>query len=284
MSIDTQPPRLSATLPAPELSAASPAPEQSGWDEPSGATARGTLIVLAGRGEAAGVYERFGRRIAADAYRVRVIADATLDVAHSRALVADLLADATLPEPKVLVGSDAGAALALAVLGDPTVRVAAAVLAGLPFGDTVETLAVNATATEEAEVRSACPVHRRTLADPSLVTIGALARPLPGSLTGPLIRGGGGPHPIRVPVLAIHGDADAIAPVERALALYRSLPGARILTISAGRHDALNDVSHRSVAAAIVLFLERVRLATASPDAGAELTSALPRVLNVDGF
>lgn len=41
------------------------------WDEPEGLAARGTLIVLAGRGEHGGVYERFGRRLAFDAYRVR---------------------------------------------------------------------------------------------------------------------------------------------------------------------------------------------------------------------
>ena len=45
------------------------------WDEPEGIAPRGTLVVLPGRGEHGGVYERFGRRIAADGYRVRALAD-----------------------------------------------------------------------------------------------------------------------------------------------------------------------------------------------------------------
>ena len=43
------------------------------WDEPAGGTPRGTLIVLPGRGETAASYERFGRRLGADAYKVRLV-------------------------------------------------------------------------------------------------------------------------------------------------------------------------------------------------------------------
>jgi alpha-beta hydrolase superfamily lysophospholipase len=248
------------------------------WNEPAGATARGTVIVLAGRGEAAGVYERFGRRISADAYQVRVVADATTDVEGARAQVAELLSDTTLPQPTVLVGSDAGAALALTLLPHAPARLSAAVLVGLPIGSD------DGSGVDDAEVRSACPVHRRTLSDPRLVTAGALSRPLPESLASALTRPAGAHSAVRVPVLAIHGDADTVAPAPEALTFYRSLPGARILTISGGKHDALNDVSHRSVAAAIILFLERVRLATATTATvdGDDRPDALPRVL-LDG-
>ena len=37
------------------------------------------------------------------------------------------------------------------------------------------------------------------------------------------------------------------------------LSGAQTAVIAGGRHDILNDVTHRSVAATIVLFLERLR-------------------------
>ncbi|MFI0507495.1 hypothetical protein ACH3WN_32360 [Streptomyces albogriseolus] len=56
----------------------SPQPVRA-WDEPEGIAPHGTLVVLPGRGEHGGVYERFGRRIAADGYpawQVRV-GDAT---------------------------------------------------------------------------------------------------------------------------------------------------------------------------------------------------------------
>ncbi len=39
------------------------------WSEPEGVAPRGTLIVIPGRGEGPELYERFGRRIAGDAYR-----------------------------------------------------------------------------------------------------------------------------------------------------------------------------------------------------------------------
>jgi hypothetical protein len=44
------------------------------WNEPDGLIARGTVIVIPGRGELPTVYERFGRRLAGDAYRVRAVA------------------------------------------------------------------------------------------------------------------------------------------------------------------------------------------------------------------
>jgi pimeloyl-ACP methyl ester carboxylesterase len=231
------------------------------WNEPAGLTARGTLIVLTGRGEAAGVYERFGRRLSADSYRVRVVEDATRDIAVARSQVSALLADDALPEPKVLIGSDSGAALAAVILAESGAGIAGAVLVGLPAVTTGASVTELDAPVDDAELRSACPLHRRTLADPTLVTAGALTRPLPrelaDALAGALAHLGSG----TVPLLAVHGEADAVSPVTTALDAYRSLAGAQILTISGGRHDALNDVSHRSVAAAVVQFLERVRLA-----------------------
>ena len=41
-----------------------------GWNEPDGLIPRGTVIVIPGRGELPALYERFGRRLAADAYRI----------------------------------------------------------------------------------------------------------------------------------------------------------------------------------------------------------------------
>jgi alpha-beta hydrolase superfamily lysophospholipase len=51
--------------------------------------------------------------------------------------------------------------------------------------------------------------------------------------------------------------SDAIADAREQ---YRRAPAAQLVSIAAGRHDALNDLTHRTVAATIVLFLERLRL------------------------
>src|SRR4051794_9704965 len=99
------------------------------WDEPEGIAPRGTVIVLSGRGESAASYGRLGRRISADAYKVRVVEIDLDDPAATRGRDEELLEDTALPAPRVLLGSDAGATLATALL-DP-LPVDAAVLAGL---------------------------------------------------------------------------------------------------------------------------------------------------------
>jgi hypothetical protein len=61
------------------------------WNEPDGLIPRGTVIVIPGRGELPTVYERFGRRLAGDAYRVRAVADPVADAELARAQISGLL-------------------------------------------------------------------------------------------------------------------------------------------------------------------------------------------------
>jgi len=72
-------------------------PDVAEWNEPERIAARGTVIVIPGRGEHPGIYERFGRRIAADGYRARAVSDPTPDVARTRDQVHTLLAADTPP-------------------------------------------------------------------------------------------------------------------------------------------------------------------------------------------
>jgi hypothetical protein len=87
------------------------------WNEPDGLIPRGTVVVIPGRGETPAVYERFGRRLAGDAYRVRAVADPALDAGLARAQISGFLADSSLPAPRVLAGSDTGALFAIMVAG-----------------------------------------------------------------------------------------------------------------------------------------------------------------------
>jgi alpha-beta hydrolase superfamily lysophospholipase len=64
---------------------------------------------------------------------------------------------------------------------------------------------------------------------------------------------------IAVPVLAFHGAADTVSPLSEAAALLSAVPDIELIETVDGLHDALNDQSHRSVAASIVLWLERLR-------------------------
>jgi alpha-beta hydrolase superfamily lysophospholipase len=101
------------------------------WNEPDGLMPRGTVVVIPGRGEVPAVYERFGRRLAADAYRVRAVADPSVDAGLARAQISGFLADSSLPAPRVLAGSDTGALFAITLAGSgPGAGVDALVLAG----------------------------------------------------------------------------------------------------------------------------------------------------------
>lgn len=216
------------------------------WDEPDGMTPRGTLILLPGRGETPASYARFGRRLAADAYKVRYVDLDPADPGPARATVEKLLADPSLPKPLVLAGTDAGATLAAMLIDD--VDADAAVIAGLALPGAAATGSWE----EQLDARTACPTHRQVITGDRAFDRGALDDRLPwADLTAP--------DPAKS-VLVLHGTADVITPAAQVVALYGTAARARVRLVDDGRHDILNDLSHRSVAATIVLFLESLRL------------------------
>jgi len=221
------------------------------WNEPDGIAARGTLVVIPGRGERPELYERFGRRISADGYRVRAVADPVQD---EELTIAQVLAETTGPGPHVLVGSDTGALFAagLVVSGDVT-EVDALVLAGLPATDGG---VAPGSWDGELDARTACPTHRARLEGPAL-SRGALYKPVPEGWTerADLTH-------VPQPVLGLHGAGDQVSPLAAARARYAAAPRAELVSITGGRHDALNDATHRTAAATVVMFLERLRLGT----------------------
>jgi alpha-beta hydrolase superfamily lysophospholipase len=66
-------------------------------------------------------------------------------------------------------------------------------------------------------------------------------------------------------VLCLHGTADPVSPLADARERYAQAPRAELVSIAGGVHDVLNDATHRTVAATIVLFLERLRLGAELP-------------------
>lgn len=225
--------------------------EQS-WDEPAGATPRGTLVLLPGRGETPASYQRFGWRLAADAYKVRFVDAGPDNLTRARAGVEKLLADETLPSPKVLIGADTGATFAAMLVND--LPVDAVVVAGIALPGEVAISSWD----QELDARTACPVHRQILSGDGDFHRGEFGIPLPWTdveLSEPA-----------KPVLVLHGTADAVTASQDAIARYSGSEQVRVRLVDGGRHDILNDVSHRSVAATIVLFLESLRLAPDLPD------------------
>jgi pimeloyl-ACP methyl ester carboxylesterase len=221
------------------------------WNEPDGLIPRGTAVVIPGRGELPTVYERFGRRLAGDAYRVRVVADPVVDAGLARAQISGLLADPSLPAPRVLAGSDTGALFAIMLARSGLgAAVDALLLAGLPAtpqaGSAVSW-------EEELDARTFCPTHRGRLTA-SAVRRGALYEPIPADWLERADLDGLG-----IPILGIHGSDDPISTLGQVRDRYAAAAPAELVSITAGRHDVLNDQTHRTVAAVVVLFLERIR-------------------------
>ncbi|WP_235486664.1 lysophospholipase, partial [Frankia sp. AvcI1] len=261
--------------------APAPAPTIAAWDNPPAVAPRGTIILVVGRGEHPGVYERFGTRIAFDGYRVRVVGDPTADADAVTADIRTLLSDPDLPAPRVLAGSDAGAAFVAALVATGTVQADALLLVGLPPADAdasagtaapadATSIAAGATGTgtgatgagatrtgatgagdedgegegrwaAELAARTACPTHQARLsADPHLRR-GGLDTPVP-----PAWLADGDLGRVDLPVLGLHGTADLVSPLGQARARYAAAPRAELVTIDGGRHDALNDATHRT--------------------------------------
>jgi pimeloyl-ACP methyl ester carboxylesterase len=201
------------------------------WAQPEGLNPRGTVVLIPGRGEQPGVYERFGRRLAADAYRVHAVASPVGDPEATVEQIGGLLAE---PGPFVLAGSDTGALFAAGLVASGRILADALVLAGLPAG-------------------------------PEAGADGALYEPVPdGWAEAAALKA------VNVPVLGLHGAADPVSALAAAREKYAAAPQAELVSLAGGRHDAFNDITHRTAAATIVLFLERLRLAAGSA-ADAEL-------------
>jgi alpha-beta hydrolase superfamily lysophospholipase len=226
------------------------------WTEPEGLNPRGTIIVVPGRGETPEVYERFGRRLSVDAYRVHAVANPVDDPAAVAVQVKSLLEG---PKPLVLAGSDTGALFAAGLVAAGRLPEAdALILAGLPVEGGAagsENSAGEAADGWETELaaRTACPTHRGKLTG-GIVRRGALYDPVPAGWVEQADL-----KAIALPVLGLHGAADPVSPLPAARAKYAAAPRAELVSITGGVHDAFNDITHRTAAATVVLFLERLR-------------------------
>jgi alpha-beta hydrolase superfamily lysophospholipase len=221
---------------------------------PATGAVRGTVVVIGGRGESPEVYERFADRIAVDGYRISAFGDSR---ANEDAVVDEVrrLLDATEAGPKLLVASDSGVAIAWRAIASGRIDVDGVVSAGALTAE-------GASAVEgalEIEQRTACPVHRGRLAREGVLTTGALTSAAASDEVDVDLA-----RRILVPALVFHGDSDTLSDPDDAFDVYAALPNARVFALQGGKHDVLNDLTHRTVAAEVVQFVERLR----TPDQG----------------
>lgn len=229
----------------------SPLMTEHHYAAPEGLRTRGTVLVVPGRGETRRSYARFGARLAADAYQVRVLPGVDSVEALADALTA---AVTDVVAPLVLVGADLGAALVGALVAQGPAGAPwwpdAVVLAGLPGYGAQHT----GTWDEELDGRTHCPTHRGVLGDDAGVTPGALREAVPSGLLDAAYG-----STADLPHLLLIGDADPYADRAALTRAAKALPSARLAVVRGGHHDVLNDLQHRSVAAEVVTFLEILR-------------------------
>ncbi|MBM7784741.1 alpha/beta hydrolase [Tenggerimyces flavus] len=213
---------------------------------PEGLLTRGTVVVIPGRGESPASYRRFGARLAADAYEVRVVARPEGDLDAFAATLGDTTASA---RPLVVVGSDLGAIVASVLVRRQVLAADALVLAALPRAAGAESLSWD----DELATRSFCPTYRQVLTDDPTVERGALAADVPAALLDEALAPDN-----ELPHLILTGSSDPIGAADLP-AFVHALPRVQHVIVNGAHHDVLNDLQHRSVAAAVVTFLERLR-------------------------
>ncbi|MFD0636606.1 alpha/beta hydrolase [Catenulispora yoronensis] len=214
------------------------------WQPASdGPAVRGTVILLPGRGEHGGVYERFGKRLSHDAYTVHALdisADTDLSTLSHRI---DRIA-AQASGPVVLAGSDTGALQALALVSADAVRVDGLLLVGLPDTEagaesgTGTGLGADTADPEEAgwdhelAARTSCPTHQARLTADAEFARGSLSDPVPPHLAAVLQ--GTGVEGVDTPTLLLHGGADTVAPVDHARGVAARLPRGELAVTTDG--------------------------------------------------
>jgi alpha-beta hydrolase superfamily lysophospholipase len=234
------------------------------YDGPAGLRTRGRILIVPGRGESQATYGRLATRLAADSYQVRVLARPVIGPADPDGAVARLaraLAGEAEPgpddgdRPLALIGADTGALAVAAVLAQGALtgrppHPDAVVLAGLPgrgrqhTGDWAGELAA----------RTQCSAHRAVLGSDPQTQRGTLASAVPDEVADLAF---GDRSAARHLVLL--GEDDPLADREEVAHYVKALPAGQLDVVAGARHDVLNDLPHRSVAAAIVTFLERLR-------------------------
>ncbi|ROQ39605.1 TAP-like protein [Frondihabitans sp. PhB188] len=108
-------------------------------------------------------------------------------------------------------------------------------------------------ATLAAGLAASRPIGIEALVLANVVTASSRGVELPDGIALPAARS------VRQPTLVFHGDRDAVTDIADAASWATQLPFGVVRVVHGGGHDVLGGESRRSVAAAIVLFVERQR-------------------------
>jgi alpha-beta hydrolase superfamily lysophospholipase len=158
--------------------------------------------------------------------------------------------------PLIAQGHSFGSVVTLFRLLDQPDRYRAGVISGAPLVPIPEMLDADSSFDLDPGWLSADPFYLDSLENDPLAFVDADGAALTRELDKAWDRFGADLPKLSVPTLAVHGVNDPIAPVGAVRAYAEQIEPLRIEEISGGRHDILNDTSHREVLRTIVEFVE----------------------------
>jgi hypothetical protein len=217
---------------------------------------RGLFVVLPGRGDVASHYIRLGERLSFDGYTVVVPEAPVTGIDVAVELWTSATSDSVRYPISILIGVDVAAGFAASAVAEgllsPTALVlAGAVTAAAPTSPTTDP-------STEIQLRTSCPVHREVLATSSATPFfdgGAIVTSWPAP-----------DAPVSIAALIVHGAEDRLAPVEDVVDQTAQWPNRTVVTVVGGVHDVLNDIHHRTIAAELISFAERLRVDPTGPE------------------
>jgi alpha-beta hydrolase superfamily lysophospholipase len=233
------------------------------------AAPRAAVVFLHGFGEHTGLYHRYGFTLnaagidlwAVDQYGHGLSPGPRGDVvsfAASSALADTLteIIERTLPGvPLVAQGHSMGSVVTLQRLLAAPGRCRAGVISGAPLVPLRELLDADTSLDLDPAWLSRDPFYLDSLQYDPVAFVGADAAALGRELDGAWDRMGAELPGLSTPTLAVHGTADPIAPVGAVRAYAQDIEPLQLREFPGARHDVLNEVEHREVAAAIIEFI-----------------------------
>jgi alpha-beta hydrolase superfamily lysophospholipase len=230
---------------------------------------RAAVIFLHGFGEHTGVYHRYGFALNAagiDLWAVDQLGHGqspgtrgdfgSIDDSSALAEALSDLAQQQTPDlPLIAQGHSFGAVVTLFRLLDAGDRYRAGVISGAPLAPVAELLDADSSFELDPSWLSADPFYLDAMENDPLAFVDADGAALARELDRGWDRFGTDLPTLTIPTLAVHGENDPIAPIGAVRAYAEQIDTLRLTEIPGGRHDILNDVAHRDVAAAIIDFI-----------------------------
>ncbi len=231
---------------------------------------RAAVIFLHGFGEHTGLYHRYAFALNAagiDLWAVDQFGHGltggergniiSIEASSELAEAITVLAERHRPGlPLIAQGHSFGSVVTLCRLLDMKDRYRAGVLSGAPLAPVAELLDAEGSFDLDPAWLSADPFYFDSLENDPLAFVGSSGSVLFRELNTAWNRFGSQLPGLAVPTLALHGEADPVAPIGPVRAYAQRIAALQLKAFPNASHDILNETAHREVAAAVIEFVD----------------------------